>query len=131
MKNTINKNSQHNSVRTYIIGFILSLILTLTAYFLVEIHQGSFHELISHEVLIPAVIICAILQLFVQLIFFLHLHKGSGSRWHLVIFLSAVSIILLIVVGSLWIMNNLNYNMTPESVSTHMQNEEGIHKTSK
>jgi cytochrome o ubiquinol oxidase operon protein cyoD len=57
----------HLSLKSYIVGFGLSLLLTLVPYALV-----SF-ELAPRSVLVPAVVLAAILQLFVQLGFFLHL----------------------------------------------------------
>ena len=113
---------------SYITGFVLSLALTLTAYFLVEAHVASGHAFILHEMLIPIILGLAFVQLIVQMIFFLHLHKESGPRWNLAIFISTVGIVFIILAGSLWIMGHVNHDMTPEQMEAHILSKEGIHR---
>lgn len=123
------KNQQVRSVGSatpYIIGFLLSIILTFAAYIPVVIHSGSHHSMFSHELLIPLVLFFAIVQLVVQLLFFLHLGQEKKPHWNLIFFVSTVSIILLVVVGSLWIMYHLNYNMMPSQIDQHVMQDEGI-----
>ena len=117
-----------SSVRYYLIGFLLSMILTLAAYIPVVIHQNSYHVIFSHQLLIPLVLLLAFAQMIVQMIFFLHLGREPRPRWNLIFFMSTASIILIIVIGSIWIMAHLNYNMTPNQMNTYIQNEEGLHK---
>lgn len=114
-------------LKSYLTGFILSILLTLLAYSLTVIHVHSYHEVISHEILIPTIIGIALIQLVVQMVFFLHLWQEAKPRWNLIFFVSTVSLILLIVVGSIWIMQHLNYNMTPSDMSNHLIKDEGIH----
>lgn len=95
----------HLSLKSYIVGFGLSLLLTLVPYLLVA--QG----MAPRSILVPAVVVAAILQLFVQLGFFLHLSFKPAERDGLLGFVSTAIIILTIVFGSLWIMDNLNYFM--------------------
>ena len=115
-----------NTFKSYVIGFVSSVVLTLLAYFLVDLHVRSSHEWISHPVLIFVIIGLALVQLLIQLIFFLHLGQESKPRWNLFVFLSTFSIILILVVGSLWIMNHLNYNMMSADVNTYMLNQENM-----
>ena len=106
---------------SYFIGFILSVITTVLAYYLVV------NGILPKQGLIYVVMGIAVVQLVVQLVFFLHI--GRGSRWKLITFLFAVLVVLIVVVGSIWIMNNLDYNMmhmTPEQMDTYMTNNEGI-----
>jgi cytochrome o ubiquinol oxidase operon protein cyoD len=100
----------HGSIASYISGFLLSLMLTLTSYFLVNRHVSSHHTAISHDVLIFMITGLAITQLLVQLIFFLHLDTESKPRWNLTVLLFALTVLIIVVFGSLWIMNNLNYH---------------------
>lgn len=88
------------------IGFFGSLLLTLTAYFLIT-RPGLF----STSAVILTLFILAIVQFVLQSICFLNIWNGTGARWNLVIFLSTVSIILIILGGTLWIMHHLNYHM--------------------
>ncbi|HVM76934.1 MAG TPA: cytochrome C oxidase subunit IV family protein [Candidatus Paceibacterota bacterium] len=119
------KQEGSGAMLKYAIGFILSVILTVAAYTLVLIHISSEHETISHPVLLAAILTLAVTQLVVQLIFFLHVGAGRGSGWKTLIFISTFVFVLLIVLGSIWIMNHLNYNMTPDQVSHYLQTQQG------
>lgn len=109
------------TLKTYVVGFILSLLLTLGAYLSVV------NNLFDGDILVMVILGFALIQLIVQLIFFLHLGSRKSS-WNLLIFISTVSIILVIIMASIWIMNNLNYNMTPQDMSDYMIHDEGISK---
>lgn len=107
--------------RSYVVGFVLSVIITLMAYIFVV------NQLWSKEVLTYVVMALAIVQLVVQLVFFLHL--GRGSNWKLITFLFALLVVVIIVWGSIWIMDNLDYNMmhmSPEQMHEYMEQNEGI-----
>jgi cytochrome o ubiquinol oxidase operon protein cyoD len=97
--------------KTYILGFLLSIVMTLAAYFDVVYH-------IPH--VLPIILSIAIVQVFVQLFFFLHLGSGPNYRWNILVLLFAIMVIGILVGGSLWIMNNLNYNMTPAQMNASM-----------
>jgi cytochrome o ubiquinol oxidase subunit IV len=114
------------TIKSYILGFVLSLILTLSAYFITSMHINSDFGVISQQILIPIIIGIAILQLIVQLIFFLHLTHESKPRWNLVFFVSTIGIILIVIVGSIWIINHLNYNMNPQQVDQYIQSQDGF-----
>ena len=107
------------TIQSYTLGLILSIALTLAAYFLVV------NNLLAGGVLVFTIISLAIIQLCVQLLLFLHLGQESGPRWKLAAWLSTVSIILIVVIGSLWIMNNLSYHMPTEE---EIMQDEGILK---
>ena len=92
-------------MRNYITGFIISIVLTVAAYLMVVEH------LLNDQILIFVIIGLALIQLWVQLIFFLHLDYEKGPRWNLAFFLSTIGIVLIVVIGSLWIMENLSYHM--------------------
>jgi cytochrome o ubiquinol oxidase operon protein cyoD len=112
----------HGTISSLSIGFVLSILLTLSAYLLVT------QELMPSSIMAFVVIFLALMQFVVQMLFFLHLDKESGPRWNLIVFMSTISFVLVVLLGSLWIMNHLNYNMTPDTVNLYMQDEEGIHK---
>jgi cytochrome o ubiquinol oxidase operon protein cyoD len=92
--------------RRYISGFALSLGLTLVAYLFVV--QGWAHG----WTLIYVLAALAIIQLFVQLMFFLHLGREAKPRWNLTVLSFAAIIVSILVFGSLWIMKNLSYGHT-------------------
>ena len=105
----LNSGSGHGTYKSYIIGFILSIILTVVPYMIVV------HKLLPHDSMIIAVVIIGIMQLLVQLIFFLHLGGESKPRWNLMAFLFTLLVVIILVVGTMWIMYNLDYNMMEHS----------------
>ncbi len=113
------------SFKSYLIGFLISVGLTLVAFYFGYQHLSSEHISYSHESLRTIFGVLAIVQLIVQLIFFLHLGKGADKAWNLAAFFSTGFIILLLVVASIWIMNHLNYNMTPSEMNNYLMREEG------
>jgi cytochrome o ubiquinol oxidase operon protein cyoD len=108
----------------YIAGFLLSIILTVVAYLLVQRHVSSGHAAISHDVLIFMITSLALIQLMVQLVFFLHLDSESKPRWNLTVLLFAALVLVIIVFGSLWIMNNLNYHQeTQDQIDKYIRSQ--------
>ncbi|QKJ86164.1 cytochrome o ubiquinol oxidase subunit IV [Paramixta manurensis] len=106
MSHSVNEHgASHGSVKSYMIGFILSIILTAIPFWMVM--EGSA----SKGAILGVVLVCAIVQVLVHLVYFLHLNTSSEERWNLVAIVFAAIVILIVVVGSLWIMWNLNYNM--------------------
>lgn len=95
---------KRGSATTYSIGFGLSIILTLVAYFLVQQSAAPYRFLVI------IVMVLAVVQLAVQLQFFIHLGHESKPRWNKLIFIFMAIIVLIVVLGSLWIMSNLHYN---------------------
>lgn len=115
--------------KSYLAGFILSLLLTAAAFWPVALHVQSHHLAFSHQTLTYYVLVLAVIELFVQLFFFLHLNqKGPDRAFNLMVLLSTAGIILIVVVGSLWIMKHLNYNMTPAQMNQYLLHEEGMRK---
>ncbi len=91
-----------------IIGFVGSLLLTLAAYFII-VHPEFFH--FNIKTAITVIFILAIFQFAVQFLFFLNIWRETGPRWNIAVFISTLTIVLIIVAFTLWIMNHLNYNM--------------------
>lgn len=109
--------------KSYLIGFALSLLLTLTAFGVVIEHW------LVGSILVLAILGLTFVQLGVQLIFFLHLDLRAKQRWNLAIFISTVGLILILVVGSLWIMKNLDYrHMSPADINDQIFHNEGFQK---
>ena len=100
----------HKTLTSRLIGFIGSLLFTLTAFLLI-LHPEFLHLDIQMTFFI--LLILAVLQSMVQSIFFLNILSEEGPRWNLMVFTSTISILLIILIGSIWIMNHLDYNMMP------------------
>jgi cytochrome o ubiquinol oxidase operon protein cyoD len=108
-------------LRSYIIGFVSSIVLTLISYLLVVNQSLSRFKLIS------IIIGLALVQFTIQLIYFLHLGAERKPRWKFVVFSFMVSVVLILVIGSIWIMDNLNYHMlTGHELEQHLHTEEGL-----
>lgn len=89
------------SIKTYVIGIIVCIMLTLIPYLIVVNHLlAGWHA-------IAAVMGAAVIQAFVQLILFLHLGDEDHPRWNMMAFLFMALVLVIIVWGSLWIMYNL------------------------
>ncbi|URJ32920.1 cytochrome o ubiquinol oxidase subunit IV [Candidatus Blochmannia vicinus] len=92
----------HNS---YLIGFVLSMILTIIPFFMVT------YNIINKKILMNIIISCAVIQIFVHLIFFLHLGNTSHKVWNLISLMFTVFIVFILIFGSIWIMTHLHHNL--------------------
>ena len=104
----------------YVIGFVLSLVLSVAAYLLVKQQLGHGTPLLI------MVSILAVTQLVVQLVCFFHLGREPKPYLNTTSFLFMILVVGTIGIGSIWIMHNLNYRMMPMEVETHIQDEENI-----
>ncbi|MBI2743274.1 MAG: cytochrome o ubiquinol oxidase subunit IV [Chlamydiales bacterium] len=95
------------TVKTYIWGFLLSVILTLAAFFAVD------QKLLTGPSLIYTIVGLGLVQTVIQLVLFLHLGEESKPRWNMLAFFFMLTVLVVIVFGSLWIMYHLNYRMMP------------------
>ena len=91
----------HGSLRSYVIGFAASLILTSLSFVLVV------SEHLTGSALIYTISFLAVLQAAVQLRYFLHLGEEEKPHWETFIFLFMLLILVIITVGSLWVMHDL------------------------
>jgi cytochrome o ubiquinol oxidase operon protein cyoD len=110
---------EHGTYASYITGFILSIFLTMVAY------MTAVRHLLRGNAFVALIVGLALIQFFVQLFFFLHLGRETRPRWKLLVLFFMVLIVLILVLGSLWIMSNLNYRMTPEQMDQYMINQNG------
>jgi len=94
------------AIRT--IGFVASLLLTLAAY--IVITRPELFDLTTYGA-IGVILTLAICQATIQFLFFLDVWRETGIHWNLGIFISTFSLILLIILFSIWIMHNLHSNM--------------------
>lgn len=91
----------HGNYHSYLLGFGISIILTLIAFFLV------YGQLLSGWYLNLAIVFLGLLQAWVQLDFFLHLGEEAKPQWNFFSFLFMIVVVFILVAGSLWIMYNL------------------------
>jgi cytochrome o ubiquinol oxidase operon protein cyoD len=96
-------DTTRGTTRSYVTGFVCSLILTLAAYVL------ATREVFTGWGLVFALAALALVQLAVQLFCFLHLGREARPRWNLTVMSFAVMVVVILVFGSIWIMKNLQY----------------------
>lgn len=88
----------HGSLKSYVIGFLLSIVLTIIP--LVAVMNGMF----SKQVTTVLILAMAVLQFAVQLLFFMHIREENKPRYNLISLIFGLVIMLTIVAGSIWIM---------------------------
>ena len=113
------------NIRTYIFGFMLSLTLTVCSFGLVEFHLSSGHEFPTHQTSIAFLLAFALVQLVVQLLLFLHVGQEEKPRFNLLALSFALITVVILVGGTLWIMQNLMHMQ--HGAVPNVFDEENIH----
>jgi cytochrome o ubiquinol oxidase operon protein cyoD len=98
----------HGSRRGYIVGFLLSVVLTAIPFWLV-----MTNALGSTQATAITIMVFAVVQILVHTVCFLHVNTRSEGGWTLLAYAFAAVIVLIVISGSLWIMYHLNTNMMP------------------
>jgi cytochrome o ubiquinol oxidase operon protein cyoD len=103
------KIDHHHS---YVLGFFLSLMLTVASFWVV------MAAAVPHSVMLVAIVALCVIQLVVQLAYFLHIGTAPDRRENTAIFVCTGLLITIVVAGSLWVMHNANVNMMPTQMTT-------------
>lgn len=99
---TNNKASNHPFPWSLLVGFFLSIILTLVA-----VGIGSRTDFTYGRIVI-FVFILAFIQAAIQLFMFMHVSEGEHGIWQIGKMLSAAFIAVVIVAGSVWVLNAMH-----------------------
>ena len=102
-------------VGVYLVGLVLASVLTVTSFFV----AGT--DLVWAPSIPVALVVLAIAQMGVHLVFFLHITTGPDNTNNVMALAFGVLIVILVIGGSLWIMANLNHNMMPMEHIIRMQ----------
>lgn len=98
----------HGSLRDYLIGFFLSVILTAIPFWLV------MTDAIADKQATALVIMAfAAVQIVVHMIYFLHMNTKAENGWTIMALIFTVILVIIALSGSLWVMYHLNHNMMP------------------
>jgi cytochrome o ubiquinol oxidase operon protein cyoD len=95
------------SVRTYTVGLLFALLLTLASFAVAQTN------LLWGPGIPVGLVVLALAQIGVHLVFFLHIGFGPESTNNIVALAFGVWIVLLVIGGSILIIANLNANMMP------------------
>ncbi|BCH56047.1 cytochrome o ubiquinol oxidase subunit IV [Agrobacterium vitis] len=102
--------ASHGSMKTYMIGFILSVILTAIPFYLVM--SGS----LTNKALLAGIVMgLGAIQVVVHMIYFLHMNTKSEGGWNMMALIFTIIVVVIALSGSLWVMHHLNTNMMPMS----------------
>lgn len=91
----------------YSFGIVLCLILTVIPFYAV-----MYQPFASVQSIFYTIIVCAVLQLLVQVKCFLSMNtKTPQAQYNVMSFIFTLVILTVVIGGSMWIMYHLNYNM--------------------
>jgi cytochrome o ubiquinol oxidase subunit IV len=107
----IGHSSAHGSFKGYVIGMILSLLLTLASF------GAVMTNVVPRSFGLTAIVVLCVAQLIVQLVYFLHIGTARDQRSNTGIFICTAFLIAVVVGLSLWVMHNANVNMMPTQMS--------------
>lgn len=93
--------------KSAIMGFVLSLICTFFAYLL------TYHDPSRSSVYMVIVAFLGLLQCFFYMHYFMQIAQSEDASSSLWMFLLMITMAIIIIIGSIWIMNNLNYYTMP------------------
>jgi cytochrome o ubiquinol oxidase operon protein cyoD len=102
-------------LRGYLIGLGLAILLTATSFFI------ATTSLVWTPSIPIAIFVLAVAQMGVHLVFFLHITTGEDNVNNIMALAFGILIVMLLIVGSLWIMSHLDHNMMPVSRIMQMQ----------
>jgi len=101
----------HISLKGYMTGFVLSVILTAIPFWLV---MGNVFDKPGTTAIV--ILPFAAVQIVVHMVYFLHLNAQSQGGWNMLALIFTVVLVVITLSGSLWVMFHLNHNMMPASM---------------
>ena len=105
-------SENHGSPRSYLTGFGLSVVLTAIPFWLV------MSGVLGSKVATLAVIMTlAVVQITVHMVYFLHMNPRSENGWSIMALAFTLILVVIVLLGSLWIIFHLNDNMVPTDMS--------------
>ena len=102
-------HEDHGTHRSYITGFVLSVILTAVPFGVVM--TGGLASPLATALLVLGF---AVVQILVHMVYFLHMTARSEAGWTLLSTLFTVIVVVIMLAGSIWVMYHMNTNMMPQ-----------------
>ncbi len=102
----------HGSLKSYAIGFVLSVILTAIPFWLV---MGKVFEKSGTTALV--ILGFAAVQIVVHMVYFLHMNTKVEGGWSMLALIFTIVLVVIMLAGSIWVMYHLNHNMMPGMMS--------------
>lgn len=107
----------HATLKGYLTGFFLSVVLTIIPFWLVMGHV--FDNAVATTLLVLGF---GVAQILVHVVYFLHMNSQSEHGWNLMAMVFTLIIVGIVLMGSVWIMFSANSHMMPMSPVYHEQN---------
>ena len=103
-------HAPHGTARSYVTGFVLSVILTAVPFWLV---MGN----VLGSTLTTSLVIMAFaaVQIVVHMIYFLHMNTKSEGGWTFISLTFTLTLVVITLAGSIWVMYHMDQNMMPMS----------------
>ena len=102
------EHAGHGSLKSYAIGFVLSVILTAIPFWLVM--NKTFENSSTTAFVILAF---AAVQMVVHMVYFLHMNTRVEGGWSMLALVFTLVLVIITLAGSIWVMYHLNTNMMP------------------
>ena len=104
-------SAAHGTRKGYIVGFLLSVVLTAIPFWLV------MAKVLERPGITGALLLgLAAVQIVVHMVYFLHMNAKSEGGWSLLALIFTIVLVVIALSGSLWVMYHLNENMMPSSM---------------
>ena len=97
----------HASYRGYIVGFLLSVVLTAIPFWLV------MAKVLPTQLTSVVILLFAAVQMVVHVIYFLHVNSKAEGGWTLLATVFTAIVLFILLSGSIWVMYHMNENMMP------------------
>jgi cytochrome o ubiquinol oxidase operon protein cyoD len=101
--------ASHGTFKSYVIGFVLSVILTAIPFWLVM--DGVLDSKVATALWVMGL---GVIQIIVHMVYFLHMNTKSEGGWNFLALIFTLVIVAIAIAGSLWVMYHLNTNMMPQ-----------------
>lgn len=98
----------HATVKGYVIGFLLSVVLTAIPFWLV-----MAKVLPSSGVTALVILGFAAVQIVVHMVYFLHMNAKVEGGWSMLALIFTAAVVFIMLAGSIWVMYHMNTNMMP------------------
>jgi cytochrome o ubiquinol oxidase subunit IV len=95
------------SYLSYTAGLALAIVSTIASFIVAQT------DLLWAPGIPDGLIVLALAQIGIHLVFFLHLGSAADSTNNILALAFGVLIVFLVIIGSIWIIANLNGNMMP------------------
>lgn len=103
--------ASHGTFKSYVIGFVLAVILTVIPFWLVM--NNVFTDSSTTAMILLGF---GAVQIVVHMIYFLHMNFKSEGGWNMLALIFTVVLVVITMAGSLWVMFHMNHHMMPPSM---------------